>query len=391
MEFNPVKCDVMHLGRSNKAKEYTSNGKIRDVEELRDLGVKIHRCLKVAGQVDNVVQKVRLDSQKQVVFMVLMCAAVLSVVYISYHSPSLTTQVVKKKPRFEWRKNGVRTEFSSWFNSSAVTDKQTKTSWDAPIMWEGTYDPVERDQFYMKNKAVIGLTVFAIGRYLDRYLKDFLVSAEQHYMRGHRVIYYVMVDNLIKVPALQMPPERTMNVIQVPKQSRWQDISMMRMQQIRDLIQDRIQFEVSYLFCFDVDQVFVGRFGAEVLGDSVAQIHAAFFTAPRSKFTYERSPNSAAYIAPDEGDFYYHAAVFGGRPDLVLKLTSSCLDGIIRDKSKGIEAVWHDESHLNRYFLDHKPDKLLSPEYCWDRKPAKYIRTVRIQWMPKDYKTLREN
>ena len=26
-------------------------------------------------------------------------------------------------------------------------------------------------------------------------------------------------------------------------------------------------------------------------------------------------------------------------------------------------AVWHDESHLNRYLIDHPPTKLLSPEY----------------------------
>ncbi|XP_078073496.1 N-acetyllactosaminide alpha-1,3-galactosyltransferase-like [Mustelus asterias] len=265
------------------------------------------------------------------------------------------------------------------------------TSWDAPIMWDGTFDPVERDEFYRNKETVIGLTVFAIGRYLDRYLKDFLESAEQHFMKGQPVIYYVMVDIASKVPTLKLSPERNMTVIQVPKQSRWQDISMMRMQQINDLIHDQIRFEVTYLFCFDVDQVFVGRFGTEALADSVAQIHSAFFTADRNRFTYERSTKSAAFIAPEEGDFYYHAAVFGGTPGLVFNLTKTCLEGIIRDKSKRVEAVWHDESHLNHYFLKHKPSKLLSPEYCWDQKPAKYIRYVRLKWLPKDYNKLRDN
>ncbi|GCC33685.1 N-acetyllactosaminide alpha-1,3-galactosyltransferase-like isoform X1 [Chiloscyllium punctatum] len=335
--------------------------------------------------------QVRLDSRKQLLFIALTCATLLSLVYISFNSPRLIMRAAKDKPEFKWRKSYIITKYENWFNDSAVTDQQTKTSWGAPIMWEGTFDPLERDEFYIQKKVVIGLTVFAIGRYIDRYLKDFLVSAEQHFMKGLQVIYYVMVDNVSKAPELQMSPGRTMNVIKVPKQSRWQDISMMRMQQINDLIQDKIRFEVTYLFCFDVDQVFVGRFGAEALADSVAQIHSAFLTASRNQFTYERNPNSAAYIAPEEGDFYYHAAVFGGTPYLVFNLTRNCLDGIIRDKSKGIEAVWHDESHLNRYFLDHKPAKLLSPEYCWDRRPAKYIRYVRMKWMPKDYKKLRDN
>ncbi|XP_048376197.1 N-acetyllactosaminide alpha-1,3-galactosyltransferase-like isoform X2 [Stegostoma tigrinum] len=324
-------------------------------------------------------------------FIALTCAALLSLMYISFNSPNLKMQVVNQEPRFIWSKNDHFTTHEDWFNASAVTDQQTKTSWGAPIMWEGTFNPVERDEFYIQKKVVIGLTVFAIGRYVDRYLKDFLESAEQHFMTGFQVTYYVMVDNDSKVPALKVSPGRTMNVINVPKHSRWQDISMMRMQQINDLIQDKIRFEVTYLFCFDVDQVFVGRFGTEALADSIAQIHSAFLTASRNQFTYERRPNSAAYIASDEGDFYYHAAVFGGTPDTILNLTRSCLDGIIRDKSRGVEAIWHDESHLNRYFLDHKPAKLLSPEYCWDRRPAKYIRYVRMKWMPKDYKKLRDN
>jgi hypothetical protein len=34
------------------------------------------------------------------------------------------------------------------------------------------------------------------------------------------------------------------------------------------------------------------------------------------------------------------------------------------DEKKGIIALWHDESHLNRYILDKKY-KLVSPSYCY--------------------------
>ncbi|XP_067865042.1 butyrophilin subfamily 3 member A2-like [Heterodontus francisci] len=47
MEFNLKKCEVMHLGRSNKAKECTINERIlRGEEEVRDLGLNVHRSLK---------------------------------------------------------------------------------------------------------------------------------------------------------------------------------------------------------------------------------------------------------------------------------------------------------------------------------------------------------
>ena len=36
MEFNPEKCEVMHLGRADEAREFSINGKIlRGVEEVR--------------------------------------------------------------------------------------------------------------------------------------------------------------------------------------------------------------------------------------------------------------------------------------------------------------------------------------------------------------------
>uniref|UniRef100_UPI001626CA59 reverse transcriptase domain-containing protein n=1 Tax=Proteus mirabilis TaxID=584 RepID=UPI001626CA59 len=48
MEFNPAKCEVVHFGRTNKNAEYRVNGRVLiEVEEQRDLGVYIHRSLKV--------------------------------------------------------------------------------------------------------------------------------------------------------------------------------------------------------------------------------------------------------------------------------------------------------------------------------------------------------
>ena len=35
------------------------------------------------------------------------------------------------------------------------------------------------------------------------------------------------------------------------------------------------------------------------------------------------------------------------------------------DFEKGIIAVWHDESHMNRYFIDNKPTLILDPSYCY--------------------------
>lgn len=241
-------------------------------------------------------------------------------------------------------------------------------------------------------KNSCGLTSrVSLLRYLDKYLKNFLTSANAFFMVGHNVIFYIMVDDLARVPLIELGPLRMLKVFHVEKNSRWQDVSMMRMKTIGDLIESHIRHEVDFLFCMDVDQEFQNDYGVETLGDLVAQLHAWFYKADKEDFTYERHPESAAYIPYEEGDYYYHGAVFGGSPLHVLNLTRECYKGIQRDKEHNMEAVWHDESHLNKFFLLHKPTKVLSPEYCWDYNigfPSE-IRRIKLSWMPKAYEQVR--
>ncbi|XP_039200941.1 N-acetyllactosaminide alpha-1,3-galactosyltransferase-like isoform X2 [Crotalus tigris] len=282
---------------------------------------------------------------------------------------------------------------SSWFHPNARIAITALSPWSAPIVWDGTFESAPLNYHYQQQKITVGLTVFAIGKYLDKYLKDFLISANTFFMAGHKVIFYVMVNDLSKVPEVKLGPKRSLKLFRVKQHSRWQDISMMRMKTIGELIEDSARFEVDFLFCMDVDQVFQSFYGVETLGKSVAQLHAWFYEEDRSSFTYERRPESAAHIPYEEGDYYYHGAVFGGTPLGVLNLTRQCYQGILQDKERGVEAIWHDESHLNKYFLLHKPTKLLSPEYCWDYKigcPFN-IHNVKLSWLPKEYKEVRGN
>lgn len=226
-------------------------------------------------------------------------------------------------------------------------------------------------------------------RYLDAYLKTFLVSAEQHFMLGLPVTYYVFTDLPEKVPNVMLNAKRHLKIIQVQKYSRWQDISMMRMKMISEIIETDIRYHFSYVFCFDVDQEFKGRFGSEALGDSVALLHAHYYKLPKERFTYDRNPKSKAFM--ETGDFYYHAAIFGGLWENVKNLTDTCYVNIMEDKLYDVEALWHDESHLNKYFWLYKPSKLLSPEYCWDPSIGKVgdIHVARLVWAPKNYDKLR--
>ncbi|XP_015353133.1 N-acetyllactosaminide alpha-1,3-galactosyltransferase-like [Marmota marmota marmota] len=292
-------------------------------------------------------------------------------------------------------KNKTELHLSDWFNPRLnFTDKNLSvTEWSAPVVWHGTYNESVLENYYANRKITVGLTVFAVGRYLQFYLHSFLSSADKFFMVDQKVIFYVMVDNFSTIRWMPLSRLHTFKIFKIKREERWQDISMMRMKIISEHIVDHIQNEVDFLFCMDVDQIFRGKYGLETLGESVAQLHTYWYKANSTVLPYKRSQLSEAYIPMGEGDFYYHAAVFGGTPIQVLNIARECSKGIMNDKKNNIEAVWHDESHLNKYFFLHKPTKILSPEYCWDlyQKRTPDIKNIKLSWDIKNYELLRVN
>ncbi len=40
-------------------------------------------------------------------------------------------------------------------------------------------------------------------------------------------------------------------------------------------------------------------------------------------------------------------------------------DRVSKDLENGVVALWHDESHMNRYLIDNPPSTSLTPSYCF--------------------------
>ncbi|XP_032823747.1 alpha-1,3-galactosyltransferase 2-like isoform X2 [Petromyzon marinus] len=307
---------------------------------------------------------------------------------------ALLVSVLLLLPYFTWNAYVVHMTYPRFYSpvAPARTDVNSLTPWLAPIVWQGTYDPSFLEDAHREKNVTVALTVFAVGKYV-KFLERFLSSAEQHFMVGRHVVYHVMTERPEAVPRLELPPGRSLRVGLVDKHSRWQDISMARMQKLGELLEDIAQ-EAQYVFCFDVDMEFQGPFGVEALGDLVAVLHPWFYKRPRSIYSFEGRPASTAFVMPADRLYYYHAAVFGGTPASVRHLVLSCSRTISEDRDRGVEALWHDESHLNRYLAaERRPTKVLSPEYSWDSKmvPAREVRIIRLATVIKDYSKIRDN
>uniref|UniRef100_A0A8C4N2E6 Uncharacterized protein n=1 Tax=Equus asinus TaxID=9793 RepID=A0A8C4N2E6_EQUAS len=245
------------------------------------------------------------------------------------------------------------------------------TPWLAPIIWEGTFNIDILNEWFRLQNTTIGLTVFAVKKNII-YLKQLLETAERHFMVGYKVNYYIFTDRPDHVPRIPLQNGRQMVILKVQSYSSWRDIFLHRMEVISNFSEQRFHREVDYLVCADGKMKFTEHVGVEILASLFGTLHPGFYGLSRNNFPYERRPQSQAQIPEDEGDFYYTGALFGGSVPEVHRLTKACYQAMMVDKNSDIDAVWLEESHLNKYLLYHKPSKVLSPEYMWNKQLLGY-------------------
>ncbi|NXL82701.1 BGAT transferase, partial [Leptocoma aspasia] len=235
------------------------------------------------------------------------------------------------------------------------------TPWLAPIVWEGTFSRDILDAQYLQKNLVTGVVTFAVEKYWF-FIEGFMRSANKYFLAGHPVNFYLLTDNPEKVSHLQMAPENQLFVIPVQSDSRWEDISRRRMDILSSHIQSQFQYQVDYLYSMDINVQLLAHIGVEIIDALVATI-SSWQVTPQA---YEPHPESPAAIPGGQGDFYYTSSFYGGSVSEVYKLTRACSQGLREDTENGPGARGHHESHLNRYLLQHRPTRLLSPEYYWE-------------------------
>lgn len=206
----------------------------------------------------------------------------------------------------------------------------------------------------LSDRKTIGVCVIATANY-QMYIRPLLRSIRKNFLPGHEVTVFLFTDgNLREEPGLR--------VISV-EHNEWPGMTIRR---YPIFLEHAAEFEsMDYLYYLDADMRVIGKVGEEILGDLVGTLHPGFHDQPRAKFTYERRRESRAWVAPEEGTRYFCGAFQGGKTERFLEAARMMAEWIDKDAAHGITAVWHDESHWNRYLIDHEPSLALSPSYCW--------------------------
>ncbi|KAJ3602470.1 hypothetical protein NHX12_030225 [Muraenolepis orangiensis] len=257
-------------------------------------------------------------------------------------------------------------------DAGALSDPQPllETPWGAPVVWGDSGEAAERRAEFSQRGVRAGLLVLAVGEY-GLHLRRFLSSAELHFLPGRAVTYYVLSDSPARSldPPVELGPDRRLKVVPVAEMPGWDRLARRRMDLLAVTIKTEVRGEVEYIYCADVDQEFLAPVREEILADLVATQHPELYGRPRHAFPYETYEGSAACVDPGDGDLYYTSELYGGLVAEVYRLARACSLLILEDQERGFLARGMEESYLNRYLIDHRPTRVLSPEYSWWDSP----------------------
>lgn len=206
----------------------------------------------------------------------------------------------------------------------------------------------------------VGILYICTGEY-KVFWKDFYKSYEKNFLPNSAKEYYVFTD------ADYIYGEEKSNVHKIFQESLgWPDNTLMRYNIF--LKHKELIAQSDYLFFMNANCLCVSKIEEEnfLIPDKLIVVqHPGFYDKTIREYTYDRNPKSTAYIAFDDGEYYVCGGVNGGSTKMFLKLMQDINQNILDDRENGIVALWHDESHLNRYIVNSKNYKLLPADFCY--------------------------
>lgn len=224
-------------------------------------------------------------------------------------------------------------------------------------------------------KYKVALCLMATNKYAQ-YVRPLIKSARKYFFKGHDVKYVVFTDREI---------EEAPDIIRVQQDHMvWPYIPLKRFHIYGS--QKELLSTFDYVYSIDVDALFFSSIGPEVLSDRVFTLHPHFVY---KRGEHESNPDSTAYISDAEYNHYFCGGFWGGASQEVIRFLEVAQSQIDQDLENNLIAIWHDESHLNRYATDHPPTLILSPSYCYPENYYGAPYQVKILVLNKCHKTMR--
>jgi hypothetical protein len=203
----------------------------------------------------------------------------------------------------------------------------------------------------------IGICYVATGRYIC-FWEDFFHSAEKHLFKNHEKTYFLITD-------AENPPllgQKQVKKYFYPKLP-WPYSALNKYEAV--LTAKEQLGEMDYIYYFNGNMLFIDEVGDEIIPTeqdfAICEWAHCFGKKDSSNFPYDKNPECWAHI--DSGAHYFMGGLHGGKAAPYIKMCEELDAHTKADVEKGVIALCHDESYINKYMLDKSP-LLIAPNYA---------------------------
>lgn len=187
-------------------------------------------------------------------------------------------------------------------------------------------------------KVSIGILLISTWKY-NKFIDPTISSIREKFFPNSDVKIYLHTDS---------GQNHDADIVIKIQHKPWPLITLERFQLF---LQNKKTYDVDYLLYLDIDSKIINTVDESILHNFFVVEHSGW---KGSRGTPDNNPYSTAYIAPNENIIYVCGGLYGGKKDNFIQAIGEMKKSLDKNNANGITALWHDESHLNRYVLDHK-------------------------------------
>ncbi len=210
----------------------------------------------------------------------------------------------------------------------------------------------------------IALLYICTGKY-DIFWKDFYLSFEKNFISSAEKHYFIFTDSSDIFDENVNP--RIHKTFQ--KDLGWPMNTLKRYQMFSTINKQLQGFD--YIFFFNanllcIEPITAAEFLPQGEEKLIGAIHPGFYGKPKNTWPYDLSKKSLSSVDIDKAQYYYQGAVNGGEGVYFLQVIEELKNNTDTDLQNNIIALWHDESHWNKYLSEHTNIvKSLTPSYLY--------------------------
>ncbi len=211
----------------------------------------------------------------------------------------------------------------------------------------------------MMNRIKVAILYISTGKYTV-FWKEFYESYEKFFLPNTDKTYFVFTDTD------KLPYRDKENVYIIPQKNLgWPDNTLQRFSFFTR--EEKRWEDFDYTFFINANFICKRTVTEEeflpVREDILVAEHASGHGRNPDDMTYDRNPESLAYIPFGEGAYYVMGGLNGGKTKAYMEMVHRLKANVDEDTANGVTALWHDESHLNRYIIGRTDVKVLPPSY----------------------------